>query len=132
LENGVEEYIAIEPHLPFVKILEKIDDRRLKIVPGLWEQVRDDFINKQFDVLILWDVLMFMDLSVVYGEDYLNSILKEVDVFSRMSPCIFLSFHPVKERLLSGTYYHDIVHEFLRKGFRIVDQVYLNYLLSQS
>jgi len=128
----VESYIAIEPDRKSVEVLAKIEDPRLTIIPDYWEFVRDSFIDEKFDVLVLWNVLMFVDLTGVHGGDYKHAILKETKYFVNMTKkYILLSFHPVKSGLLKNVEdYREILQEFLKCGCRIVDRKHLNYLLN--
>ena len=131
LEKGVRKYIAIEPHLPFAKMLTSIKDPRLTVVVDLWENVRDYFVTRKFDVLVLWDVLMFVDLTKVHGGDYLHAVLREVEYFAKMTRRhILLSLHPVKG-LIPKEHFKTIVQEFTKYGFEITDRIYLNYLLQK-
>ncbi len=128
LKKGVKEYVAVEPHIPYVRTLMEIGDPRLRVVQGLWETVRHLFIGKKFDLLVLWDVLMFMDLTPVHGGTYLSAVLKEVEIFSRMADHILLSFHPVNG-IIDKRDFGRIVDKFADNGFEIVDRTYLNYYL---
>jgi hypothetical protein len=131
LEQGVKKYVAIEPHLPFARELTKIRDPRLSVIVDLWENVRDRFVEQRFDVLVLWDVLMFVDLTKVHGGDYLHAVLREVEYFAKMTRRhILLSLHPVKG-LIPKEHFKTIVQEFTKYGFEITDRIYLNYLLQK-
>ena len=131
--TNVELYIAIEPSQKGINALKKIKDPRLQVIRSYWEFIRDKIITKTFDVVILWDVLMFVDLTSVHDkEDYLQSILKETKHFVDMAnKYILLSFHPVKRGLLKTvSEFKPILYEFLKHGCQVMDKTYLNYILA--
>jgi len=133
---NIKEYFAIEPdHKVIERLRRNINTSNydnLYIIQALWEDVRDSFLRRKYDIVILWDVLMFMDLTKVYHNDtILNSALKELDVLINITNKYFLfSLHPVKRCTIHYTEFKKIFeyldnHEKLELlGKRYLNRVY--------
>ena len=142
LNTNVKRYVAVEPCTKFVKSLEVIvkkygDGRDVEIVKKPWQEVRNFYMNEEFDVVILWDVLMFMDLRYVHGtDDFLDAVIKEVPIFSKMCRrFLLLSFHPIKKgipELSNKEAFNKILREFVKNGFEVLDRRFLNYILVKT
>ena len=126
--DDVEEYVAVEPCL---KLLHKLVAtlrgwRPLRTVAARWEDVRWRLIQRRFDVLIVWDVAMFMDLSEVHGLNPLDSLLREIDVWCEMTEGYLLfSLHPCKNAVIPSQLFPKIF-ERLDSRMRLVGKRYLN------
>ena len=124
---NIKEYVAIEPYPKFVEKLREIHDSRLTIIHDTWENVRDEFINRKFDVVILWDVMMFMDLRHVHQvNDPTKAVLLEIPYIVKMAKkYILFSLHPVKTGLISKDKFPLLFSKF-EKYCRLLDKKYLN------
>ncbi len=137
----VERYVAIEPDPKRKKTLLEIAkkgkayqrskfgiDPEVEVVINFWENVRDNYIDDYFSITILWEVLMFMDLTTVHEppEDLSNSekklyaILEEVPYWVGMTKdIILLALFPVKNNIFGvpikelKDYFKRIVSKFL-------------------
>ena len=131
LENygNIEEYVAIEPYEKSVKELRKIGDPRLTIVHATWEDVREKYLDKKFDIVVFWDVLMFMDLSF-HGNNTVENAKKELDKIVNIADKYFLfSLHPVKRCILGKQHFKEILG-YLDKHpkLKLIAKKYLNRL----
>ncbi len=164
IEIPVRRYIAIEPEAKFIPKLKEIKKKaieiqrkkfgispNIEIINESWENVRENYIDDYFDITILWDVVMFMDLTEVHRppeelrlpepkeykgillewkpEGYLYSILKEVQYWVGMTEhYILFSLHPMEPNIFGlpvrelKTYYKRIMAEF-EKYCNIVDKL---------
>lgn len=105
----------------------------MKIVEGRWEDVRDRFIGREYDVVVLWDVVMYMDLRPIHpdAKTPLDAVLKEIPVWIDMTKRYFLfSLHPVKYTLIPvrdfARIYRRIEEGTRRKSVRLHAKTYLN------
>jgi len=115
---NIEEYIAIEPHRRFCKKLEEIGDPRLKVVCSRWEDARALFTGRKFDMVILWDVLMFLEI-----EPY--QVLRELIGMARKY--FLFSLHPVRNGILQQRQFKEIL-EWLdnHPELELIAKKYLN------
>ena len=96
----ISEYVAVEPHERFCEELRGIGDPRLRVVCARWEDAREEYVNREFDMVILWDVLMFMP-----ADPY--EVLKDM---VRMAGKFFLfSLHPVKSGALPTGRFREVL-----------------------
>lgn len=111
---SVEEYVAVEPHPPFCNALRKIGDPRLKVVCAAWEDVEEELSGKRFDVVVFWDVLMFMARPPFAVLDRVIPLARRYFLFS---------LHPVK-----GTSMRDLraILRSLDRRLKVVAKSYLN------
>jgi len=98
--DSIEVYVAIEPHPRLVRKLSSIGDDRLIIIEDVWENVRHKFIGMEFDVVVFWDVLMFMDLDPY-------KVLEETLGLSRKF--YLFSLHPTKQGILRRDRFGEIL-----------------------
>jgi len=95
----ITRYVAIEPYPLFCAKLQLMvtADPRLEVVCDLWENVRGRFMYEKFDIVIAWDVGMYMDLRSVHRtDDPVEAVLREIDIWVNMASRYFLfSLHPV-------------------------------------
>jgi len=128
--DNVTDYIAIEPSEELIKKI-GIKDPRLTVIRSLWECLRSTLSKRRFDVVILWDVLMFMDLRGIYGvDDHLKASMVLLSEMIGMTDKYFLfSLHPVKSGFISRRDFKRILH-FLdtHPNLRLMDKKYLNRL----
>ena len=112
---NVEEYVAVEPYRPFCNALRKIGDPRLKVVCAAWEDVEEELSGKRFDVVVFWDVLMFMTRPPFAVLDEVIPLAKRYFLFS---------LHPVKGHLTM----RDLraILRSLDRRMRVVAKSYLN------
>lgn len=133
LENfdNIEEYVAIEPFPRSISKLKEVGDDRLVIVADLWENVRDVFLRKRFDIVVFWDVLMFMDLSFI-SENPVEAAKTELNNIINITRKYFLfSLHPVKKTILPRENYREILnHLDNHSKLKLVAKKYLNRLYS--
>jgi len=126
----ITRYVAIEPYPLFCVMLRHIgsNDPRLEVVCRLWEDVREMFIGKQFDVVIAWDVAMYMDLrGVHYVDDPVEAIIKELDIWINMASKFFLfSLHPVRGVVDSKRFSEILTHLDMHPKLKLVDKSYMN------
>ena len=112
---NIHEYIAVEPyHESVLRLKELRQNYDFEIIQGLWECVREKLIHKKFDVLIIWNVAMFMDLRRIHNtESYLEAILREIPVWVSMTrKYILFSLYPVKNGLIDKKDFKVIFREF--------------------
>jgi len=125
-------YVAIEPYPLFCAKLRYMatKDPRLEVVCDLWENVRSKFVHRKFDMVIIWDVAMYMDLRPVYGvSDPVEAIIKEIDVWVNMAQKFFLfSLHPVNGVIPQSRFRDILSHLDDRPRLELVDKSYLNRL----
>jgi len=124
----IAKYVAIEPYPLSCAKLKLINDPRLELVCSLWEDVRERFTHRRFDVVIVWDVAMYMDLRPVYGvSDPVEAIIKELDVWINMANRFFLfSLHPVNG-VIQRSRFRDILQYLdAHSRLKLIDKSYLN------
>lgn len=78
----IEEYVAVEPHEPFCEELRRIGDARLRVICTRWEDARAELRGRGFDMVILWDVLMFIPLDPFEVLSELIEMTREFFLFS--------------------------------------------------
>ncbi|RLE87250.1 MAG: hypothetical protein DRJ67_05245 [Thermoprotei archaeon] len=136
MENvpSVEEYVAVEPYPRFVELLRRLEWPPLRVVPAAWEDVRDSLVSESFDVVIAWDVAMFMDLRGVHGGPPLAALLRELEEWIGMTgKCLLFSLHPVKYSVLHRADFRCILR-FLdsHPRLRLVAKSYLNRVYAKN
>jgi len=123
LNFNVESYVAVEPHRKSCQtiVVRLSNDPRLHVVCRKWEEVRSQFLNAKFDVVILWNVLMFMDLRVVHGiDDPVEAAVKELDTITRIAGKYFLfSLYPAKNSVIPHLAFRRIF-DFLDRRLVVV------------
>jgi len=125
---NIEEYIAIEPHRRFCKKLEEIGDPRLKVVCSRWEDARTHYAGRKYDMVILWDVLMFLMMDPYRALRELIGMTKKYFLFS---------LHPTNNGILHQKYFKEILRwldshpelELIAKNYlnRIYRKNFLNF-----
>ena len=85
---NIEEYVAIEPSTRLVHEMQKYvgGDRRLKIINDSWQDVRDKL--GKYDVVIFWDVLMYMNVDPFETIEEIISHAKKYFLFSLHPPSL--------------------------------------------
>jgi len=94
----LEKYIAIEPYTRFCEQLRRLSNGVVEVVCKPWEDVRDVYLRDVHDMVILWDVAMFIDLREVYGvEDPAEALICELDrIISATKRWFLFSLHHVR------------------------------------
>ncbi len=125
----IEEYIAVEPCDTSCNKLKTLGDPRLRIVCDYWESVRSTYLKRKFDVVIFWDVAMFMDLRNIHGTSSpVEAIIRELDLLVDSTDKYFLfSLHPVKSAVIPSKDFKKI-YDYLdnHAKLRLVAKKYLN------
>ena len=98
VEFSVTEYVAVEPY--FCNELRKIRDPRLRVVCARWEDVREEYVNREFDMVILWNVLMFMPTDPY-------EVLKDMIHMARKF--FLFSLYPVKSGTLPAEKFREVL-----------------------
>lgn len=81
-----------------------------------------------YDVVILWDVAMFMDLTPEYGGSCLYSLTQEIDNWVLMAKhYIMFSLHPVKIGVIGSRGFSHL-HKAFEEYCQVVDKKYHNRL----
>lgn len=113
----IEEYVAVEPYEPFCRRLSSLRDPRLKVICARWEDVRA-ILRRRFDMVIFWDVLMFLSL-----EPY--QVLEEL---IEMTGKYFLfSLHPTKNGILPQSKFREILAWIdSHPKLKLIAKTYLN------
>ena len=134
----LKHYIAIEPSKRGVrKLVDTLSGwRALEVIGSTWEEVRNEFISKEFDVVIVWDVAMFMDLREIHNtSSCTEAVLAEIPYWINMTKQFFLfSLHPVKPeyslvpREDFKKLYKKIEEGTNQKQVVLIDKSYLNRL----
>ena len=96
----VRRYTAVEPHKPFCQKLRERRDPRLEVVCARWEEARDALEGRRYDMVILWDVLMFLE-----GDPY--ETLE--DLIHRTRRYFLFSLYPVRTGILPPGMYRRIL-----------------------
>jgi len=126
----IAKYVAVEPYPLFcAKLLHmSAQDPRLEVVCGLWEKVRSKFMWLKFDMVVLWDVAMYMDLRPVYGvSDPVEAIIKELDVWINMAQKFLLfSLHPVNGVIPQSRFRDILQYLDAHPRLKLIDKSYLN------
>ncbi len=101
--TNVRKYIAVEPWQPFVsrlrKIVSKYSNRKAEVViiNKPWQDVRDVLLREVYDVIVAWDVFMFMDLRDIWKlEDYQACVANEICELVKHCRWLLLSFQRSK------------------------------------
>ena len=94
----IERYVAVEPYERSCERLRRLSNGVTEVVCRPWEEVRDIYLRGTYDMVIFWDVAMFVDLRPVYGvEDPAEALIRELGRLTSASRRWFLfSLHPVK------------------------------------
>ena len=116
----VEEYVAVEPYPRYAEVLTALRYRypQLRVIPRAWEECREEVLVeygwRSFDVLVLWDVVMFMDLRSVHRcRDVVEAVKLEVPTWVELArKYILFSLHPVKSALVPRERFREIYAEF--------------------
>jgi len=122
-------YVAIEPYQPSCRKLWELRDSRLQVICDTWESVRDKLAGSRFDVVILWDVAMFMDLRPIYGtSDPVEALIRELDIIINMVERLFLfSLHPVKNCIICQNSFNEILSYLDNHAkLKLIGKKYLN------
>ncbi len=125
----IEEYIAVEPCDTSCNELRKITDPRLKIECDYWENVRSTYLRRRFDVVIFWDVAMFMDLRHIHNtSDQIKALIEELDlIIDSVNKYLLFSLHPVKNTVIPSKDFKKIYeHLDNHVKLRLIDKKYLN------
>jgi len=121
--SNIESYIAIEPHRKSCQtlVVRLLNDSRLHVVCRRWEEARNQFLNARFDVVILWNVLMFMDLRFLHNvNDPAEAAVRELDVMTRIAGKYFLfSLYPAKNSVIPPSAFRQILN-YLDHKLKIV------------
>lgn len=113
---SVEEYVAVEPYPPSCNALKKIGDPRLKILCNTWEEAKSELSERRYDVVIFWDVLMFMARPPFV---VLNEVVPPTKKY------FLFSLHPVRSGYLTKKDFRKIL-KTLDKEMKVVAKSYLN------
>jgi len=86
-----------------VRGLSGAERRALAAIRALWEDVRWSLLRRSYDVVVLWDVVMFMDLRRVHGGSPLAAAIKELDALVEAAgKYLLFSIHPCRRSVLDG------------------------------
>ena len=96
----IEKYVAIEPCQKSCKHLQRISDHRLVTICTTWEEAKNLVRNDNFDMVIFWDVLMFMKGNPC---KIVNEIIAHAKQF------FLFSLHPVKTGYLPRYMYKPVI-----------------------
>ncbi len=98
---SIERYVAVEPCRQFcTRYLKAIGDDKLEVICARLEDVRTRFRNAEFDMVIFWDVLMFINANPY-------EILEEVISIARK--WFLFSLHPVKNSTIPHAEFRKIL-----------------------
>jgi len=125
----IEAYVAVEPYEPSCRKLRGIGDPRLQVICSTWEEVRGKLVGSKFDLVIMWDVAMFMDLrSVHHVQDPVEALLRELDIIINVSEQLFLfSLHPVERCVICRDRFNEILAYLdSHRRLKLIGKRYLN------
>lgn len=112
-------YVAVEPYGPFVEKYPRW--RALRVYNDYWENVKYRLLDKRFDVVIFWDVLMFMRGDPIRTTEEIMTMARRYFLFS---------LYPAKNSVLGAfnrDVYRRILHYFdTHPELRIVDKRHWN------
>jgi len=94
----IERYVAVEPYEKSCERLRRLSNGVVEVVCKPWEEVRGAYLRGAYDMVIFWDVAMFVDLRDVYGvEDPAEAIIHELDrMVSATKRWFLFSLHDVQ------------------------------------
>ena len=94
----IERYVAVEPYEKSCESLRRLSNGVVEVVCEPWEEVRGVYLRGAYDMVIFWDVAMFLDLRGSHGvEDPVEALTRELDAMISVTKRWFLfSLHPVK------------------------------------
>jgi SAM-dependent methyltransferase len=142
----VREYVAVEPYSKFVrehlKPLASKAPFHVTIYEQPWQEVRDLLYMRKWDVIIAWDVAMYLDLRHVWKtSSFKEALIREIAEWIRHCKVLLLSFFPVKTGLPeisgfeSGKKNYKVFHEIVTKALETTNGIiyarfhYQNYII---
>jgi len=126
---SIKTYVAVEPYEPSCRKLKELNDPRLQVICSTWEEVRGKFAGSKFDLVILWDVAMFMDLRSIHGTpDPAEALIKELDAIVSLARRLFLfSLHPTRNCIVCRDRFKEVLaHLDNHRQLKLVGKRYLN------
>ena len=96
----VKKYIAVEPCAEFtfylrgaLDCLELDTSANVLHVDRKWQEVRSELLQEDWDIIIAWDVFMYMDLRRVHSTDsFREAVVREIAELIRRCKVLLLSF----------------------------------------
>ena len=142
--TNVKYYVAIEPYPKFVNTLHtlvnnlrNVRETKIEIVPKPWQEVRNVYLSKEFDVVILWNVIMFLDLRPFHNtSSFLDAILKEFKHLSKTCrKYMLIAFEKIKNgipELTNEQTWNTIIKYLCSNNFQIIKKERYKYVLSKE
>jgi len=131
-------YAAVEPYEPYLRELirnaaEAMAQANRMVVldvsPYPWQRVRDYYMKLDWDVIIAWNVGMFLDLRKTHGTpSFREALVREIACWIRKAKLVLLSFYPVKSGLPEINGFRgdkpdmEIFHRIVAEAVRLADR----------